>query len=112
MVRRESGRSRVVRKIGQTQRPGLVDEHAEDAPARGQIAQLFALLIAEPGRDETTDATIRAEHAERAVRGAGNARRRLDDRPQRVVQVQTASDGSASLHDLGELLLLCGSGHD
>jgi len=39
------------------------------------------------------------------------ARRRLDDCSQRVIQIQAASDGRASLHDLGELVLLCRSGH-
>ena len=111
MVGRESDGSRVVREIDETKRRGLVDEHAEDAPARRQIAQLLALLVTHPGRDEAADASVRAEHTERAVRRARDARRRLDDRSQRLVQDRGHGDGRASLHDLSELVLLCGGGH-
>ena len=111
MIGREADGARIVGELVQTERARLVDEHAQDAPSSREAAEQFALLAREPRRDEAADAAIRPEHPEGAVGRAGHSRGGLDDGLQRLVEIESAGDRSAGLHDLRELVVRSRCGH-
>ena len=71
---------------------GVLDDHAEDAAPAGQVADQGARAVVEAGRDELDELAVAAEHAQRAVAGAGQRRRRLDDPGQHAGEVEVAGD--------------------
>ena len=110
MVRRKADRARVVREVVQPEWSRLVDQHPEDAAARRRAAEQAPLLVVSPVVMKRRDAAVGPEHPERGVPGARDARRGLDDRLQRLVEVEPARDRDAGLDDLRELVVLCGRG--
>jgi hypothetical protein len=79
VVGREADRTRVAGDLGQAQRPGVIDQHAEDAAAHRDVPDGRPFGVADPGGDELGDAAVAAEHAQGAVPGAGDLGRQLHD---------------------------------
>ena len=56
MVRREPGARRVLADVGESERPGIDDEEAEDSEALRERADLGARLVVDADRDELGEA--------------------------------------------------------
>jgi hypothetical protein len=63
----------------QPQRPGVLDEHAQDAAPVRDVADRRPDLVADPGGDELGDGAVAAQHPEGPVAGLGQLGGQLDD---------------------------------
>ena len=78
--------------VGQAQRPGILDQQAEQAAALGPVMDPADLLLAQAYRDEFGQPLALADHAQRPVGRVHQVDRGLDDPPQRRLQVQARAD--------------------
>jgi len=92
VVRREPGRCRVRGDLGQTDRPGIIDQQAEHTTPFRPATELPDLLFAHPDRDELGQLAARADDTQRPVGRVHQASRRLHDPPQRGLQIQALAD--------------------
>jgi hypothetical protein len=60
MVRWEPDRARVLGDLAQPQRGGVLDEHAEDAPADRDVTDRGPLGLGDAGGDELADGAVRS----------------------------------------------------
>jgi hypothetical protein len=81
----------------QTQRPGVVDQHPEDAAADRDVADRRPLLGGHPGGDELADPAVAAEHSQGPVAGAGQLRGQFDDALQRDRERQLRTEREPGL---------------
>jgi hypothetical protein len=80
VIGREPDRMRVVPDVGEPERPGVVDQRAQDAAADRLVADRLALGWAQTRREESLELLPRrVDDAERRVPCVGELRRRVDD---------------------------------
>jgi len=80
VVRREADGPRIRGDLPETQGQRLVDQHPKDAPTDRGVADRVALLVGHAAGDELGDqVTPGTDDPQRAVAGAGDLRRQLDD---------------------------------
>ncbi len=91
VVGRESDGGGMLRQVGEADRPGIVDEQTEDAPALGQVAHHLALRRVDAHVHELRQTTVGGAHAERAVAGVEKGGRRGDDALEHGIEFETRS---------------------
>jgi hypothetical protein len=79
VVRREADRARVLGDVVEPQRPGVIDQHPEDAAPNRDLADRRPLGVAEARRDELGDGAVASQHPQRPIAGAGELDGQLDD---------------------------------
>jgi len=100
MVGREADRARMVGDVVEAQWAHVLDEHAEDAPALGKIADRPVCLLVDAGREEALQAApLAVDDAERRVAGVGQLGRRLDDPLEHGVQRELRGQRDARLDE-------------
>jgi hypothetical protein len=85
----------VLGDVGQPQRPGIIDQQAEQAASFGPVVDPGDLVLAQAHRDELGQPLALvplADDAERAVGRVDQADRGLDDPPEGGLQVQAGAD--------------------
>ena len=90
---REAGRLRVRGDVGQPQRPGIVDQQAEQAASLGPVVDPRDLVLAQADRDELGQPLVLTDDAQRPVGRVDEPDRGLHDAPQGGFQVQARADG-------------------
>ena len=83
--------------VGQTQRPGIVDQQAEQAVSLGPVVDPLDLVLAQADRDELGQPPVVADDAQRPVGRVDEPDRGLHDAPQGGLQVQARADGDDRL---------------
>ena len=79
--------------VGQAQRPGIVDQQAEQAASLRPVVDPADLVLAQADRDELGQPPVVADDAKRPVGRVHQLDRGLDDPPERGLQVQPRADG-------------------
>ena len=79
--------------VGQPQRPGIVDQQAEQAAPLRPVMDPADLVLAQADRDELGQPPVVADDAKRPVGRVHQFDRGLDDPPERGLQVQPGADG-------------------
>jgi hypothetical protein len=97
MVGWEADRPGVLGEVVQAQRPGVVDQHPEDAAADRDVADRRPLGVADSSGDELGDDAVPPQHAERPVAGIGELRGQLDDALQGGRERQLGGEGQPGL---------------
>jgi len=87
----------MVGDVGQAQRPGIVDQQAEQPAALRPVVDSADLLLAQADGDEFGQPPVLADHAQRPVRRVNEPDRGLDDPPQRGLQVESRANGDDRL---------------
>ena len=96
MRRRKTDRARILGEVVQPQRLRVTDQHAEDAAAARQGADLGACVGVDAVRDELLEfRPARVDHPERRVAGARQLGRRLHEPVQQRIQRQLRTDDKA-----------------
>ena len=100
VAEREAVRARVVGDVVQPQRPGVLDQHAEDAAAARQVADRGVLRLVDADAEESLQlGAALVEDAERGVLGAGQRARLVEHALQQRLQVQLGDDRAADVQD-------------
>ena len=100
VVRREADRARIGPDVGEPQRPGVGDEHAQDPPAGREVADGGALVVAETGRDELGQLVARlVEHADRPVPRPRQIARELHETRQDLLKLEPTGDRHAGVEN-------------
>ncbi len=85
--------ARIGAEVRESKRPGVGDQNTQDPPARREVADGLAGLVAESGGDELREPVSRlVEHADRAVPGTGEVARRLHEPGQDLLQLESSGD--------------------
>ena len=97
MTVREAGRCLVRGDIGQAQRPGVIDQQAEQAASLGPVVDPADLVLAQADRDELGQPAVVTDDAQCAVGRVHQPDGGFDDPPERGLQVQAGADGDDRL---------------
>ena len=95
MTRRETVAAGVLGQVDETKRLLAIDEDPEDATSRRVGAGRLMFLLGHARRDEPRDPAVRTEDPEGAIPCSGDGARGLDDRRERLLDVETLSDREA-----------------
>ena len=103
MVGREADRLGVVGDVSQPDRLGIVDQHAEDAFAAGEMVDVRADLGVDADGDELGEPFRSGfDHAERPEARPCHPARLLDDVAERDIEIEVALDDEDSFEELLE----------
>ena len=83
--------------IGQAQRPGVIDQQAEQAASLGPVVDPADLVLAQADRDELGQPPVVTDDAQRAVGRVHQPDGAFDDPPEGGLQVQARADGDDRL---------------
>jgi hypothetical protein len=97
VVGRQADRAGVLGDVVQAQLAGVVDEHAQDPAAVGDVAHGRPLLGDDPGGDEVVDGAVPAQHAHGPVAGPGQPGGQLDDPLEGGREGQVGGQGQPAL---------------
>jgi hypothetical protein len=90
----------VLRQVVEPKVSSVVDQHAENAAAVGEVADLLLHLVRHPVGNETLEpGSCWIDHAQRCVVGIGDTGGGLDDPLQNAVERQFGVDCDPGIHE-------------
>src|SRR5204862_6217201 len=100
MPGRKADRARILADLVEAQRPRVADQHAEDAAARRQVADLPPRLRVDAGGDEALEARAAGiEYAESGISGTRQRGRGLDHLLEHRVERELRAERDARLDE-------------